>query len=322
MSGDKMTQAQRRSIELSALPRLSVPTTANATIPDSNSATQPHALTVDFGYSKGEAVSPCSDVSPSSRCSVVSLSPSLFPLPPTVQTPATSTHSIKLPDSPPGTSRSQSSLNSWFSPPSPPPSAPLPPTPAQKRLASLIASRDGLEEGLPTPPASARVRSTSRDSDPALPPLDAPATPPRRSAARVVDSWGNRESAVDPDAPLSPPPPPPYCSPGQRTPERLSGHASLASGRVDSTTPMMQGRTVESYYDEEGFRSPSGARKGGWKSRWEDPEAGWRRPEPEGRRRRRWRKRRILTVVGAAVTALLVVAVGVTVGVYLAVAGP
>lgn len=305
-------QGERRSLELLSLPRLIVPTD-NAS--SSNSPTQPHALSVDFRCHKGDAVSPCSEVSPSSRCSLVSLSPSLFPLPPTVPTPATSTHSIKLPDSPPGTSRSQSSLTSWFSPPSPPPSTPLPPTPSQKKLASLIASQDGLES-IPAP-ANVKVRSPyagSRDSDPAVP-LDPPMTPPRRSTTHVVDTRGNRESAVDPDAPLSPPPsslPPPY-SPGACTPERFS-HVSLTSNRVDSTTPML-------YYPvdyEAGFTSPPGARRG--RKKCEDPEAGrawpWQKTKPKSRRRK------IMTMIGAAAAALVIVVAGVAVGVYLAVSGP
>ncbi|KAI1760291.1 hypothetical protein GGR53DRAFT_92290 [Hypoxylon sp. FL1150] len=313
MLGDGSMQGERRSLELLSLPRLTVPTTDNAS--SRNSPTQPHALSVDFRCHKGDAVSPCSEVSPLSRCSLVSLSPSLFPLPPTVPTPATSTHSIKLPDSPPGTSRSQSSLTSWFFPPSPPPSTPLPPTPTQRKLASLIAAPNGLES-LPAP-ANVKVKSPyagSRDSDPAVL-LDPPMTPPRRSTTHVVDTRGNRESAVDPDAPLSPPPsslPPPY-SPGVSTPERFS-HVSLSSGRVDSTTPML-------YYPvdyEAGFASPPGARKS--RRKCEDPEAGrawpWQKTKPKSRRRK------IMTVVGAAAAALVIVVAAVAVGVYLAVSGP
>ncbi|KAI1779256.1 hypothetical protein F4818DRAFT_244018 [Hypoxylon cercidicola] len=316
MFGDELTPGERRSLELSALPRLIVPTTKkdDAAISNSNSPTQPHALSVDFRCTKGDAVSPCSEASLSSRCSVVSLSPSLFPLPPTVPTPATSTHSMKI-DSPPGTSRSQSSVTSWFSPPSPPPCTPLPPTPSQRKLASLIASRDGLES-LPAP-ANVKVRSPcagSRDSDPAVL-LDSPMTPPRRSVTRVVDTRGNRESAVDPDAPLSPPPsslPPPY-SPGMCTPERFS-HGSVANSRVDSTVPML-------YYAADhdgGLQSSPDVRGGGKKS--DDLEAGrvwpWQKTEPKRR------KRKIMTMIGAAAAALLIVVAGIAVGVYLAVSGP
>ncbi|KAI4866208.1 hypothetical protein F4820DRAFT_417949 [Hypoxylon rubiginosum] len=310
MLGDESTQGERRSLELSALPRLIVPTTDNV------GSTSPHALSVDFRCHNGESVSPCSEVSPSSRCSLVSLSPSLFPLPPTVPTPATSNYSIKLPDSPPGTSRSQSSITSWFSPPSPPPSTPLPPTPSQKKLASLIASQNGLES-LPAP-ANVMVKSPyagSRDSDPAAF-MDPPMTPPRRTTTHVVDTRGNRESAVDPDAPLSPPPsslPPPY-SPGVCTPERFS-HVSVANSRVDSTTPIL-------YYAADhdgGLHSPAGAREG--RRKCDDLEAGrvwpWQKTEPKRRR-----KRKIVTMIAAAAAALLMVVAGVTVGVYLAVSSP
>ncbi|OTA99117.1 hypothetical protein M426DRAFT_94618 [Hypoxylon sp. CI-4A] len=290
MLGETM-QGKRKSLELSALPRLTVPTTGT-TKSDRLSAAQPHALSVDFQCEKGEAVSPLSEVSPSSRCSVVSLSPSLFPLPPTGNAPPTPprTSQSSIPDSPPGTSRSQKSISSWFSPPSPPPSTPLPPTPAQMRLASLIAATNGLESL--QVPASAKVKTPLleeidlNDTYPSETPMT---PPPKRRTNYNVDTKGIRESVVDPDAPLSPPPssiPPPY-SPGARTPERLS-NISVPNTRVDSTTPLV-------YRDDDGTpRSPEAERER--LNRHADVEEGqskwWTRQHWQEKPKRKRRKRR------------------------------
>ncbi|KAI1408533.1 hypothetical protein F5Y13DRAFT_107492 [Hypoxylon sp. FL1857] len=331
MSSNESTQGKTKSLELSALPRLVVPSTGNhdtASIA-SRFSHQPHALSVDFQYVKGngDGVSPCSEISPSSRCSVVSLSPSLFPLPPCGNTPGTTppttSHSTSpCLESPPRTSRSQKSVSQWFSPPSPPPSAPLPPTPTQRRLASLISGTNGLESI--QVPSSAKVKSPHSgvpDSEPEYP-LEPPMTPPRRRSNYNVDTQGVRESVIDPDAPLSPPPsslPPPY-SPGMCTPERLS-NASVPNTRVDSTTPLvfhpidLDGPTGcphtpltererrKKDHDVEGGRF-SGFARWHWKK------------EPKRRRRKI-----VLAAVGAAAAALLMALAGVAVGIYLAVSG-
>ncbi|KAI1402642.1 hypothetical protein F4819DRAFT_274517 [Hypoxylon fuscum] len=325
VSDNEVTQGKHKSLELSALPKLIVPTTENVDATtfdtfDSISITQPHALSVDFPCGKGEAVSPCSEFSPSSRCSVVSLSPSLFPLPPPmVPTPMTSTHSVRL-DSPPGTSRSQTSVTSWFSPPSPPPCTPLPPTPTQRKLASLIASKEGLESL--QPPANIKVKSpysspcsVRRDSDVPFP-QDTPMTPPRRSITRVIDTRGNRESAVDPDAPLSPPRsslPPPY-SPSLCTTERLSNASMANSSRVNSTTPMLY-RPIS---NDAAPHNPAPEHEGRKKSG--DLEAGGAQNNWQTKPKKRKRKI-MMAVVGAASAALLMVIAGVAVGVWLAVSG-
>ncbi|KAI0385193.1 hypothetical protein F5Y04DRAFT_207149 [Hypomontagnella monticulosa] len=323
MSDFEAMQGTRRSTELSALPKLIVPSTTqstNAASSNGKPANYPHALSVDFQFvkGKGEAVSPISDISPTSRCSVVSLSPSLFPLPPTgAATPPTTSHSTCF-DSPPGTSRSHTSFSSWFSPPSPPPSSPLPPTPCQKKLASIIASSSNGLENLQVPP-SAKVKSplaeTPESSVENL--VDSPGTPLRRLTNFTIDNRGFRESVIDPDAPrLSLPPP---YSPGMCAPGRLSSASAssshLDSSRVDSTTPLAfhlagYGSTPHSPAPEPQTRSKRG-----------DLESGWtlRRPwqtEPKRRKRKMW-----VAVVGAAAAALLMALAGVAVGIYLAVAG-
>ncbi|OTA79328.1 hypothetical protein M434DRAFT_18053 [Hypoxylon sp. CO27-5] len=333
---DESTQGKRKSLELSALPRLVVPSTGNHDAASSTSrlSHQPHALSVDFQYvgGNGEGVSPCSEISPSSRCSVVSLSPSLFPLPPCGATPVT-TPSTTPPttsysttpclESPPRTSRSQKSVSQWFSPPSPPPSTPLPPTPTQRRLASLIAATNGLENL--QVPVSAKVKSPlsgTPDADPDYP-LDSPMTPPRRRSTFTVDNQGFRESVVDPDAPLSPPPsslPPPY-SPGVCTPERLS-NASVPNSRIDSTTPLvfhpidLNDGTPGSPYTpltERERRMKDGDVEAGRFSgfaRWH-----WKK-EPKRRKRKM-----VIAAIGAATAALVMALAGVAVGVYLAISG-
>ncbi|KAI1206726.1 uncharacterized protein F4807DRAFT_221177 [Annulohypoxylon truncatum] len=323
MSGEEIsgeeTKGKTKSLELSALPRLTVPS-QNRTNGASNSfLAGPHALTVDFQYQSGDGVSTCSEISASSRCnSVVSLSPSLFPLPPGNTPPTTSHSSTPCLDSPPRTSRSVKSVNSWFSPPSPPPTTPLPPTPTQMKLASLIAATNGLESV--QVPAGAKVKDPPIEAPELVPsnPLETPMTPPRgRQRSYTVDSRGFRESVVDPDAPLSPPPsslPPPY-SPGMRTPERYSNTSSIPNSRVDSTTPLVYNPT-----------DPLGTPP--------------RSPEPEGDRKKKkkrscleggttaWqtapkrKKRKIMmAAVGAAGAALMMIIAGVAVGVYLAVTG-
>ncbi|KAI2637680.1 hypothetical protein GGS26DRAFT_422737 [Hypomontagnella submonticulosa] len=320
MSDFEATQGTRRSTELSALPKLIVPPTTQSTNATSNGkpVNHPHALSVDFQFvkGKGEAVSPCSDISPTSRCSVVSLSPSLFPLPPTGATPPTTAHSTCF-DSPPGTSRSHTSFSSWFSPPSPPPSSPLPPTPCQKKLASIIATSNGLET-LQVPP-SAKVKSplaeTPESSVENL--VDSPGTPLRRLTNYTIDNRGFRESVIDPDAPrLSLPPP---YSPGLCAPGRLSSASAssshLDSSRVDSTTPLAFRLADYGSNPHSPAAEPQGRSKRG------DLEAGcttWRpwQTEPKRRKRKMW-----VAVVGAAAAALLMALAGVAVGIYLAVAG-
>ncbi|KAI0897388.1 hypothetical protein F4806DRAFT_398442 [Annulohypoxylon nitens] len=322
MSGEE-TKGKTKGLELSALPRLTVPS-QNRTNGASNSfLAGPHALTVDFQYlSTSEGVSPCSEITASSRCnSVVSLSPSLFPLPPGATPPTTSHSSTPCLDSPPRTSRSQKSVNSWFSPPSPPPTTPLPPTPTQMKLASLIAATNGLESI--QVPAGAKVKGPPLEGPELIPsnPLEAPMTPPRgRQRSYTVDSRGFRESVVDPDAPLSPPPsslPPPY-SPGMRTPERYSNTSSIPSSipnsRVDSTTPLVYNptdplgtppRTPEQ--ESERKKKKRGCIEGGttaWKT------------APKRRKRKI-----MMTAIGAAGAALMMIIAGVAVGVYLAVTG-
>ncbi|KAI0883677.1 uncharacterized protein GGS22DRAFT_165776 [Annulohypoxylon maeteangense] len=315
MSGEA-TKGKMKSLELSALPRLTVPC-QNRTNGASNSfLAGPHALTVDFQYLSGDGVSPCSEITASSRCSVVSLSPSLFPLPPGA-TPPTTAHSSCL-DSPPRTSRSQKSVNSWFSPPSPPPTTPLPPTPTQMKLASLIAATNGLESI--QVPAGAKIKGPAIEGPELIPshPLEAPMTPPRtRQRSYTVDSRGFRESAVDPDAPLSPPPsslPPPY-SPGMCTPERFSNTSSIPNSRVDSTTPLVYNPT-----DPLGTppRSPAAESDRKKKRRCcinlEGP-TNWQTAPKR-------RKRKIMmTAIGAAGAALMMIVAGIAVGVYIAVTG-
>ncbi|KAI1648300.1 uncharacterized protein F4817DRAFT_70204 [Daldinia loculata] len=327
MPDHEATQGKRRSPELLALPKLIVPTTIvedfDANSSNGNVVLQPHALSVDFQYNKGEPVSPCSDVSPSSRCSVVSLSPSLFPLPPSSATPPTTAHSSIL-DSPPPpcTSHSHSSISPWFSPPSPPPSTPLPPTPTQKRLASLIGLASGLENV--QVPAYAKVKSPLSESPEISPanPTNDPRTPPRRLTNFTIDSQGFRESVIDPDVTLTPPPPrsslpPPYSS-GLCTPERLS-NASVPSTRVDSTTPLAynladyeHGRTPHSPEPERERRKQCGDVEAGGTGWW----ARHRQTKPQKRRRKI-----TMTVIGAASAALVMVVAGIAVGIYLAVAG-
>ncbi|KAI0138079.1 hypothetical protein F4776DRAFT_77005 [Hypoxylon sp. NC0597] len=336
MMPGESTQGKRKSLELSALPRLVVPSTGNHGAASSTSrfSHQPHALSVDFQYVRGngEGVSPCSDISPSSRCSVVSLSPSLFPLPPCgaspgttpgTTPPTTSYSTTPCLESPPRTSRSQKSVSSqWFSPPSPPPSTPLPPTPTQRRLASLIAATNGLENL--QVPVSAKVKSPlsgSPDADPEYP-LDTPMTPPRRRSTFNVDNQGFRESVVDPDAPLSPPPsslPPPY-SPGVCTPERLS-NASVPNTRIDSTTPLVF-HPIDLDGTPGGPHTPLTERERRKKDN--DVEAGrfsgfarWHWKKESKRRKRKM----VLAAVGAATAALLMALAGVAVGIYLAVSG-
>ncbi|KAI1392351.1 uncharacterized protein F4822DRAFT_390717 [Hypoxylon trugodes] len=323
MAGNEATQGKRKSLELSALPKLVVPApTENNSITSSGShlSAQPHALSVDFQCVKGEAISPCSDISLSSRCSVVSLSPSLFPLPPTAASPPTTSHSTTF-DSPPTTARSQTSISSWFSPPSPPPSSPLPPTPVQKRLASLIAATNGLES-LQVPPTAVVKTPLSAIPDVSLTcSPEPPSTPPRRPTNYNVDTQGIRESIIDPDAPLSPPPrsslPPPY-SPGYCTPQRYS-NTSVPSTRVDSTTPLtyqppveIEDATPQGTPAAERGRTKSGdAEEGGIAARIRQ----WR-TGPKGRRRKM-----MVAAVGAATVALLMVIAGVAVGIYIAVSG-
>ncbi|KAI1087684.1 hypothetical protein F5B19DRAFT_60418 [Rostrohypoxylon terebratum] len=327
MSGEETkvkTKAKAKGLELSALPRLTVPC-QNRTNGASNSfLAGPHALTVDFQYlSTSEGVSPCSEITASSRCnSVVSLSPSLFPLPPGA-TPPTTSHSSACLDSPPRTSRSQKSVNSWFSPPSPPPTTPLPPTPTQMRLASLIAATNGLE--------SIQVPAGAKIKGPPLPlqgpelipsiPLEAPMTPPRgRQRSYTIDSRGIRESAVDPDAPLSPPPsslPPPH-SPGMRTPERYSNTSSIPSSipnsRVDSTTPLVYNPT-DPLGTPPSSPAPESERKKKRRSCIEGGTTAWKTAPKR-------RKRKIMmAAIGAAGAALVMIIAGVAVGVYLAVKG-
>ncbi|KAI1140798.1 hypothetical protein F5Y05DRAFT_287100 [Hypoxylon sp. FL0543] len=331
MMPDESTQGKPKGLELSPLPRLMVPPTGNHDTDSSATrfSHQPHALSVDFQYVKGngDGVSPCSEISPSSRCSVVSLSPSLFPLPPRSTTPGTTppttSHSTSpCLESPPRTSRSQKSASQWFSPPSPPPTAPLPPTPTQRRLASLIAATNGLENL--QVPLSAKVKSplsAAPDSDPECP-LEPPMTPPRRRSNYNVDTQGFRESVIDPDAPLSPPPsslPPPY-SPGMCTPERLS-NASVPNTRVDSTTPLVY-HTIDLDDNPGSPRAPLTERERRKKDK--DVEGGrfsgfarwhWQK-EPKRRRRKI-----VLAAVGAATAALLMALAGVAVGIYLAISG-
>ncbi|KAI0119503.1 hypothetical protein F4814DRAFT_243834 [Daldinia grandis] len=321
-----VTQGKRRSPELLALPKLIVPTTTVEDF-DANSSTgnvvfQPHALSVDYQYNKGEPISPCSDVSPSSRYSVVSLSPSLFPLPPSSATPPTTAHS-SIPDSPPPpcTSRSHTSINSWFSPPSPPPSSPLPPTPTQKRLASLTGLACGPESI--QVPAYAKVKGSLSESPEISPtnPTSDPRIPPRRLTNFTIDSQGFRESVIDPDVTLASPPPrsslPPPYSPGLCNPERLS-NASVPSTRVDSTTPLAynlagyeHGRTPYSPESERKMRKQCGDVEAGgtgwWARHWQS--------KPQKRRKI------TMTIIGAASAALLMVVAGVAVGIYLAVSG-
>ncbi|KAI0844303.1 hypothetical protein F5Y00DRAFT_249034 [Daldinia vernicosa] len=330
MLDHEATQGKRRSPELLALPKLIVPTTIVVEDVDANSSNgnvvlQPHALSVDFQYNKGEPVSPCSDVSPSSRYSVVSLSPSLFPLPPSSATPPTTAHS-SIPDSPPPpcTSGSHSSISSWFSPPSPPPSTPLPPTPTQKRLASLIGLASGLESV--QVPAYAKVKSPLPESPEISPayPINDPRKPPRRLTSFTIDSQGFRESVIDPDVTLTPTPPPPRSSlpppysPGLCTPERFS-NASVPSTRADSTTPLAynladyeHGRTPHSPESERERRKQRGDVEAGgtgwWARHWQS--------KPQKRRRKV-----TTTIIGAASAALLMVVAGIAVGIYLAVSG-
>ncbi|KAI0838308.1 hypothetical protein F5Y06DRAFT_269111 [Hypoxylon sp. FL0890] len=333
MLPDESTQGKTKSLELSALPRLVVPSTGNhdtASI-SSRLSHQPHALSVDFQYVKGNSddVSPCSEISPSPRCSVVSLSPSLFPIPPCGTTPGTTppttSHSTSpCLESPPRTSRSQRSVSvtQWFSPPSPPPSTPLPPTPNQRRLASLIAATNGLENI--QVPSTAKVKSPlsgAPDSDPDYP-LGPPMTPTRRRSNFNVDKQGFRESVIDPDAPLSPPRsslPPPY-SPGICTPERLS-NASVPNTRIDSTTPLVF-HPIDLDETPGSPRAPLTERERRKKDN--DVEAGrfsgfarwhWQK-EPKRRKRKI-----VLAAVGAAAAALLMALAGVAVGIYLAISG-
>ncbi|KAI2464637.1 hypothetical protein F4781DRAFT_436234 [Annulohypoxylon bovei var. microspora] len=317
MSGEA-TKGKRRSLELSALPRLTVPSKNRSTSATNSYLAYPHALTVDFQYLSGDGVSPCSETAASSRCSVVSLSPSLFPLPPGATPPTTSHSETPCLDTPPRTSRSQKSVNSWFSPPSPPPTSPLPPTPAQRRMASLIAATNGLESL--QVPECAKIKSSSIEAPELIPsyPLETPMTPPRRQRSYTVDSRGIRESAVDPDAPLSPlrsSLPPPY-SPGMCTPERFSNisNTSIPNSRVDSTTPLVYNPT-----DPLGTPPHSPATESDRRKTRGDAEAGGATGWRTGPKRR---KRKIMmTVVGAAGAALMMIIAGVAVGVYLAVTG-
>ncbi|KAI1451694.1 hypothetical protein F4805DRAFT_81810 [Annulohypoxylon moriforme] len=316
MSGEE-TKGKTKCLELSALPRLTVPS-QNRTNGASNSfLAGPHALTVDFQYLSGDGVSPVSEYPPSSRCSVVSLSPSLFPLPPGATPPTTSHSSTPCLDSPPRTSRSQKSVNSWFSPPSPPPTTPLPPTPTQMKLASLIAATNGLESI--QVPAGAKVKGPPIEAPELIPsnPLETPMTPPRtRQRSYTVDSRGYRESAVDPDAPLSPPPsslPPPY-SPGMCTPERFSNTSSIPNSRVDSTTPLVYNPT-DPLGTPPRSPPPESERKKKKRGCFEGGPTAWQTAPKR-------RKRKIMmSVVGAAGAALMMIIAGVAVGVYLAVTG-
>ncbi|KAI1466548.1 uncharacterized protein F4812DRAFT_82977 [Daldinia caldariorum] len=324
------TQAKRRNSELSTLPKLIVPSTTveevDAGSSNSNLVVQPHALSVNFRHSRGEPVSPCSDVSPSSRCSVVSLSPSLFPLPPSGATPPTTAHSSILGFPPPRCathSRSQSSISSWFSPPSPPPSSPLPPTPTEKRLASLVGLTNGLESV--QVPACAKVKSPLSEAPEIGPenPEDDSMPRPRRLMSFTIDSRGVRESVIDPDAPLASPPltpslplPPPY-SPGLCTPERFS-NASMPSSRVDSTTLLAY--NLKDYELGRSPRSPGFPHK---RKQLEDIEAGrtgwWAQPWMSEPQRRRKKIRTAL--ISAASVALLLAVAGMIIGIYLAVSG-
>ncbi|KAI8957559.1 hypothetical protein F5Y11DRAFT_82509 [Daldinia sp. FL1419] len=328
MPNNEVAQGKRRSPELLALPKLIVPSTTVEDV-DANSsfngkvAAQPHTLSVDYQHTKGEPVSPCSDVSPSSRYSVVSLSPSLFPLPPSSATPPTTAHS-SIPDSPPPpcTSRSNSSINSWFSSPSPPPSTPLPPTPTQKKLASLIGLTQGFESV--QVPACAKVKSPLPESPEISPTniVDTPRAPPRRLTSFTIDSRGFRESVIDPDVTLTQAPPrsslPPPYSPGLCAPERFS-NASVPSTRVDSTTPLAY--NLRDYELGPSPLSPGFERER--RKRRADVEAGetgwWARHWQSKPQKRR--KKITMAIIGAASVALLMVIAGVAVGIYLAVSG-
>ncbi|KAI1479808.1 hypothetical protein F4774DRAFT_381226 [Daldinia eschscholtzii] len=323
MSDNEATQVKRKSPELLTLPKLIVPSTTVEDVDASSSngkvVVQPHALSVDFQSSKGEPVSPCSEVSPSSRCSVVSFSPSLFPLPPSSATPPTTAHS-SIPDSPPPPCASRShSISSWFSPPSPPPCTPLPPTPTQKRLASLTGLTNSLESV--QVPAYAKVKSHLSGPPEIGPgnPVDGTRTPPRRLTSFTIDSRGFRESVIDPDITLTSPPPrsslPPPYSPGLCTPERFS-NASLPSSRVDSTTPLAY--NLADYELGQTPRSPGFPRDGKQHGDIETGGTGWLA--------RHWlskpqKKRRTITraIIGAASAALLMVVAGIAVGIFLAV---
>ncbi|KAI2617144.1 hypothetical protein GGR54DRAFT_215318 [Hypoxylon sp. NC1633] len=307
-----------RSTELTVLsPEMIVPSAvkeADYASTNRHFAHQPHALSVDFQYLRSDSVSPCSEISLASQCSLVSLSPSLFPLPPTGSSPPTTSHSI-APSSPPGTARSQASLTSWFSPPSPPPCTPLPPTPTQKKLASLIVDKNGFENI--QIPANAKIKSPLAgmlDTESSFLVDTPPQTPPRRTTNYNVDSRGNRESVVDPDAPLSPPPlslPPPY-SPGFYAADGLS-RTSMANSRVDPTEPLVYHQTNHSGSP----RNPTAEREA--RNKRGDVEAGgaWHWQTKPKRRKRQT----ILAAVGAASAALLMVIAGVVVGIYLAVSG-
>ncbi|KAI1101217.1 hypothetical protein F4804DRAFT_18063 [Jackrogersella minutella] len=324
MMSNEKTKGKRKSLELSALPRLAVPSTTSV----NRISNQPHALTVDFQYVNDDAVSPCSELCPSPRCSVVSLSPSLFPLPPGASPPPPPASNCSTPvqdTPPPRTSRSQrSASSSWFSPPSPPPTTPLPPTPCQRKLASLIAATNGFESVQMPENVKIKTPSLSGANDPiSTCPLITPMTPPRpRRGTYTIDTKGIRESAVDPDAPLSPPAPslPPPYSPGMCTPERYS-NASVPSTRVDSTTPLVYHPT-EPLSSIHSPMTESERRKNDDDD--DDVEAG---KTPRFWQKRPWstqpkrRKRKIMTVIGAASAALLLVIVGVAVGVYVAVSG-
>ncbi|KAI1803866.1 hypothetical protein F4811DRAFT_309239 [Daldinia bambusicola] len=322
---DTQTQVKRRTSELSTLPKLIVPSTTveevDAGSSNSNLVVQPHALGVSFRNSKGEPVSPCSDVSPSSRCSVVSLSPSLFPLPPSGATPPTTAHSSILGFPPPrcvSHSRSQSSISSWFSPPSPPPCSPLPPTPTEKRLASLVGLTNGLESV--QVPACAKVKSPLSETPETGPenPVDHSRPRPRRLTSFTIDSRGVRESVIDPDAPLaSPPPLPPPYSPGLCTPERYS-NASVPSSRVDSTTLLAY--NLKDYELGQSPRSPGFPHELKQHGDIEAGGTGWWARHWMSKSQKRRKKIRTALISAASVALLLAIA-GMIIGIYLAVSG-
>ncbi|KAI5867624.1 hypothetical protein GGS23DRAFT_549222 [Durotheca rogersii] len=270
---------------------------------DSYFSHQPHALSVDFQCHKGDGTVPA--VSPLSTGSVLSLSPSLFPLPPTTGTltppssPTTSQHTRPRSRSASRATSSHSSAGSaWFCPPSPPPSTPLPPLPKlspAKLATTRLRTMDLATADTETSPVIILRQSANSISS------------PHGSFLQVDNRESFRESAVDPDILPMPPRsslPPPY-SPGLLTPERRDS-IDGASTRVDSTVPLMAYQAVAGHAS---FQSQSSATAYTLVKRPDnDVEA---LPDPKRKRRRK-----IAIIAGVVSTVAVAVIVGVSVGVY------
>ncbi|KAL7621147.1 hypothetical protein AAE478_008463 [Parahypoxylon ruwenzoriense] len=306
---------KRESFGLSALPKVVAPAPSAETFKSSTTVTtdicfthQPHALSVDFQCHRSDGrVSPRSVASRISSTSVISLSPSLFPLPPTGGTPTATppTSPITSPSTRPRSrsasraTSSHSNSSAWFCPPSPPPSTPLPPLPKlspAKLAASRLRTLD-LATSRPEPSGIIILRPSSNCSN--------------NDYLNIDNRASLRESAVDPDVLPTPPRsslPPPY-SPGLLAASERPESTDGSSTRVDSTVPLVSYHTVTAGHNS--FQSQSSAVAYGLaKGSGDDMEA---QLDP-GRKRRR----KIAVIAGAvSVTALGIIA-GVSVGVYFA----